>query len=74
MSESKTRFEGEDVDGYELMFRQYRGPVEMPLATDEIVHLKVTARVTDVGHKRNQRNGLFIRHHELKVIEVEVDD
>jgi hypothetical protein len=69
-----TRFEGQVVDGYEMMFRQYRGPIDIPLTSEEIVHLKVTARVKDVGHKTNERNGLFIRHHELKVLDVEVVD
>ncbi len=69
----KTKFEGDQVDGYELMFRQYRGAIDLPLASNEIVHLKVTARVKDVGHKTSERNGLFIRHHELKVLEVEVE-
>ena len=68
----KTKFEGNEVDGYELMFRQYRGPIDIPLTSDEIVHLKVVARVKDVGHKTNERNGRFIRHHELKVIDVEI--
>lgn len=72
MADKKTEFEGEAVDGYELMFRQYRGSLDMPLISHEIVHLKVTAQVIDVGHKTAARNGLFIRHHELKVIEVEV--
>lgn len=68
----KTQFEGEIVDGYEVMFRQYRGAIDIPLASNEIVHLKVVAQVKDIGHKTNQRNGLFVRHHELKVIDVEI--
>ncbi len=74
MADKKTEFEGEAVDGYELMFRQWRGPVDKPLISHEIVHLKVTAQVRDVGHKTDGRNGLFIRHHELKVLEVEVEE
>lgn len=70
----KTKFEGEEVDGYELMFRQFRGPLDKPLISNEIVHLKVTAQVRDVGHKTEARTGLFIRHHELKVLEVEVEE
>ena len=71
--EEKTKFEGDTVDGYELMMRQFRGAIDLPLASNEIVHLKVTCRVKDVGHKVNERDGLFIRHHELKVLEVEVE-
>lgn len=70
----KTKFEGEEVDGYELMFRQFRGALDKPLVSNEIVHLKVTAQVRDVGHKTEARTGLFIRHHELKVLEVEVEE
>lgn len=69
----RTEFEGHEVDGYQLMFRQYRGPIDVPLVNEETVHLKVTAKVTDVGHRTNQRNGLFIRHHELKIVDVEVE-
>jgi hypothetical protein len=57
MSEEKTQFEGDTVDGYELMFRQYRGAIDIPLASNEIVHLKIVAKVKDVGHKHNERNG-----------------
>lgn len=72
--DQKTKFEGDEVDGYELMFRQFRGSLDKPLISNEIVHLKVTAQVRDVGHKTDARTGLFIRHHELKVIEVEVEE
>lgn len=74
MSEERTVFEGQEVDGYQIMARQYRGEVEIPLMLEEIVHLKMVAKVTHVDHKVNQRNGLLIRDHELKVLDISMDD
>lgn len=70
--EERTVFEGQEVDGYEIMFRQHRGPAEIPLALGEIVELKVIAKVKNVGHKEDQRSGLLFRHHELNVLDVSI--
>lgn len=72
--EERTVFEGQEVDGYQIMFRQFRGEVDIPLGLGEVVHLKLIAKVTHVDHKENQRNGLLIRDHEVKVLEVSIDN
>ena len=70
----RTKFEGEPVDGYELMFRQYRGAIDIPLAHGEIVHLKVTAKVKSVDHRENERTGLFRRHHEVSIVDMVLEE
>lgn len=72
--DERTVFEGQEVDGYQVMARQYRGEFDIPLSLGEIVHLKVVAKVTHVDHKENQRNGLLIRDHELKILDVSMQD
>ncbi len=72
MSKMK-RFEGEDVDGgFDILIRQFRGDIEVPLALEEIVDLKVTAKVMEVTHQLNKKTGTITRTHVVHVIEVEV--
>lgn len=63
-------FEGEQVDGYQVVMRQFRGDIELPLTVDEIVELRVRVRVKQVGYEVNERNGQMHRVHTLKVEEV----
>ena len=66
------KFEGEEVDGYKVTLRQFKGDLDVPLAAHEVVELKVLARVTEVNHGVNQRDHKLYRTHVLKVQEVEV--
>lgn len=66
------RFEGEEVDGMRVTVRQYKGFVDKPLLVDEVVELRVQARVTQIVHETNERNGHLYRTHVLKIDEVEV--
>lgn len=68
------KFEGEEVDGgSEVVIRQFRGDIEVPLVVDEIVQMKVIAKVAEVTHKVNERTGQLTRSHIMKVQEVEVE-
>lgn len=68
----KITFEGDDIDSFAGTIRQYKGPIEMPLALGEIVHLKVVAKVMKVEHVEHQRTGVLERDHVLKVFDIEV--
>jgi len=65
------KFEGEIVDGgYDIVIRQFRGDLDIPLALDETVTLTITAKVTSVSHEINKRNGTMTRTHIVHVNEV----
>ena len=66
------KFEGEEVDGSKVTLRQFKGDLDVPLAADEVVEVKVVARVTEVNHGVNQKDHKFYRTHVLKVLEVKV--
>ncbi len=66
-------FEGEEVTGgSQVTIRQHKGDIEIPLTVDELVELRVTAKVSEVNHVVNQKTGLLTRVHVLQVQEVEV--
>ncbi len=68
------RFEGEDVDGgFDILIRQFRGDIEVPLALEEVVDLKVTAKVMEVTHQLSKKTGIITRTHIVHVIDVEVE-
>jgi len=65
------RFEGEDVDGgFDIVIRQFRGDIDVPLTLDEDVTLKVVARVTQVAHEVIKKNATVTRTHIVHVKEV----
>lgn len=65
------RFEGEVVDGgNQIVIRQFKGDIDIPLLLDETVQLVFTAKVTEVSHQVNQRNGTVSRTHVVHVQEV----
>ena len=66
------KFEGEEVDGFEVILRQFKGDIDLPLTNDETVELVITAKVTGVNHRIDQRNGMLFRCHEMKVYHAEV--
>jgi len=66
------KFEGEEIDGFRVQLRQFKGYVDTPLAVDETVSLIVTAKVTAVDHTINQRDHRFYRNHILKIEDVSV--
>ena len=66
------KFEGEEVDALKVTMRQFKGDLDVPLAADEVVELKVLVKVTEVNHGVNQKDHKFYRTHVLKVQEVEV--
>lgn len=67
------KFEGEEVTGGSAVtIRQFKGDIELPLAVDETVELRVLAEVSEVSHVTNKRNGLLTRVHILHVKEIEV--
>jgi hypothetical protein len=67
------RFEGEDIDGgYEILIRQYKGPIDKPLTLDEIFELNVHVKVMSVAHEVNKRSGVMSRVHIVHVVEVDV--
>jgi hypothetical protein len=66
-------FEGETVTGgSQVTIRQHKGDIEIPLTVDELVELRVVAKVSEVNHVVNQKTGLLTRVHVLQVQEVEV--
>lgn len=67
------KFEGEEVTGgSQVTIRQHKGNIEIPLTVDEMVELRVIAKVSEVNHVVNQKTGLLTRVHVLQVQEVEV--
>ncbi len=64
------KFEGETVDVYEVVIRQFRGPIQKPLALGEIVTLEIQVQVTEVSHREHPRSGDIYRDHIVKVLEV----
>lgn len=66
------RFEGEEIDGFRVQVRQFKGYIDKPLAIDETVSLIVTAKVTAVDHSINQRDHHLYRNHILKIEDVSV--
>ena len=67
---ANVRFEGEEVDGNQVVIRQYTGDVETPLTVDETVEITIVAKVSEVTHRINQRTGELNRVHILHVKEV----
>ena len=66
------KFEGDDVDGgLDIVIRQYRGDINIPLTLDEDVELSVIGKVTGVSHEINKRTGVLTRTHIVHVTEVE---
>ena len=64
------RFEGQEVDVYEVVIRQFRGPIGTPLTLGEVVELTVMVQVTEVSHREHGKNGQIYRDHIVKVLEV----
>lgn len=65
------KFEGEQVDGgNQIVIRQFRGDIDIPLTLDEVVQLEIFCKVTQVSHEVNQRNGQITRTHIVHVKEV----
>lgn len=65
------KFEGESIDGgYDVVIRQFRGDISEPLALDELVELRVLAKVTSVAHEVSRKNGTMTRTHIVHVQEV----
>jgi len=65
------KFEGEEIDGgYDIVIRQFRGDISKPLALDEVVEIKVLAKVASVAHEISKRNGTMTRTHIVHVQEV----
>lgn len=67
------KFEGEEVlGGPKVSVRQFKGDIDIPLTVDEMVELRVVAKVTEVNHVVDGKTGLLSRVHVLRVQEVEV--
>lgn len=67
------RFEGEDIDGgLDIVLRQFRGDIDVPLALDETVTLTVQAQVVGVSHEIHRASGTLSRTHVVRVKEVTV--
>lgn len=66
------KFEGAEVDGGQVVLRQYTGswPLDEPLVADSVVTLEVDVYVQFVNHGVNQRTGDLMRSHTLKVQDV----
>lgn len=67
------KFEGEEIDGYTVIMRQYNGSFPMPLARGEKVLLLVEAEVRSVSFNENLKTGRVYREHILHVKEVRPD-
>lgn len=68
------KFEGEDVDGgFDVVIRQYRGDISVPLILDETVTLTITGKVTQVAHEIQKKTGVMTRTHIVHVQDAEVD-
>jgi hypothetical protein len=69
------KFEGDEVDGgNDILMRQFRGDISIPLTLDEEVTLTVTGMVTSVAHEVNKKNGTMTRTHIVHVNEVEAHE
>lgn len=67
------KFEGEDIDDLKITFRQFKGALDQPLHPDEIVILKVVAKVSEVSHRIDRKSGRFVRDHIVHVQEVTLE-
>lgn len=67
------KFEGEPVDGMRVTIRQFKGDTDTPMTVDEVIELRVMAKVTNISHEINEKDHGFYRNHILKVIDVEVE-
>lgn len=73
--EERVKFEGDIVDGgFDIVIRQFRGDIDVPLILDETVELTIRAKVTSVSHDINKKNGTMTRTHIVHVSEVISDE
>lgn len=63
-------FEGQDIDGYIVVVRQFKGPIDKPLAWGEDVQVTIHGKVTAVEHRENKSTGRLVREHEVRIIEI----
>lgn len=68
------KFEGDEIDGYKITLRQFKGDLDVPLTADEYVTLTVVAQVSEVSHRVDRKSGLFFRDHIVHVKEVHVEE
>jgi hypothetical protein len=67
------KFEGEEIDGARIVIRQFKGEWELEdsMTRNEIVELRVKAKVKDVSFEENLRTGDLNRTHILWIEEAE---
>lgn len=68
------KFEGDEIDGAQLVVRQHTGPwpLDEPLVADSEVVMEVTFYVQSVSFGVNQRTGDLMRKHELVIRDAHV--
>ena len=68
------KFEGEEIDGAQLVVRQFTGvwPLDEPLVADSVVKMEVEFYVQSVSFGVNQRSGDLLRKHEVIIRDARV--
>lgn len=61
-------FEGQEVDGYAVIVRQFKGPIDVPLAWGEEVQVNIRGKVIAVTVRENRQTGQLTREHEVKIL------
>ena len=70
------KFEGDQIDGSQLVVRQYTGdwPLDQPLVADSTVTVEAEFYVQSVSFGVNQRTGDLLRKHEIIIRDVRVKE
>lgn len=65
------KFEGEDVDGFLITVKGFKGPIGIPLSMGERLELTCVVEVIEVSHRENRSSGQIFRDHAVRIVEVE---
>lgn len=64
------QFEGEEIDGFTIKVKGFKGPISTPLMRGEKLQLTCDVEVVEVAVRENQRTGHVFRDHIVKIVEV----
>ena len=65
------RFEGEEIDGFTITVKQFKGPIGVPLSRGEKMELTCIVEVVEVAVRENLKTGQVFRDHVVKISEVD---
>ena len=65
------KFEGEEIDGYTIRVKGFKGPITQPLMRGEKLELNCSVEVVEVAVRENLRTGEVFRDHIVRIVEVD---